>query len=130
MLSKFLNKDAIAIGAGIIMAISLISNFSDPNLTVALANNQSCNSNPEADLSGNITQPGTGIITNDSATCSYNVGLASYKMFNSDIDDQTLFDSEVAVIGPNQQLTLNVNLPSNGVLLLKKKGISQCPRLQ
>jgi hypothetical protein len=68
---------------------------------------------PEVSLSGAISADGkTGTIRNRSASCSFDVGLASYKRFDTNIDNQQLFDYTTAVIGPNQTLTLTITLPN------------------
>jgi hypothetical protein len=58
--------------------------------------------------------PGTtsAVFTNHSTTCSYPIGLASYRMFDATIAHQELFDYALAVIPPNSTLTLTVNNPS------------------
>jgi hypothetical protein len=74
---------------------------------------------PEADLSGWLTDNGdgtiSGTIVNASSDCSYDVGLASYYKFanpvNESIPNQELAFSQTAVIGPNSQLTLTVQVP-------------------
>ncbi|GEM_PF-1617931 len=68
--------------------------------------------NAEADLSGQLGSNGSATVTNRSTTCSYQVGLASYKKFDENINNQTLFSSDVKTIGPNRSLSLSVSLPS------------------
>jgi len=58
--------------------------------------------------SGGTTQV---VIINRSNTCSYPVGLATYRMFDNNIDHQELYDYEQAVIAPNTTLTLAVDNP-------------------
>ena len=51
------------------------------------------------------------VVTNTSSTCSYPIAYAMYKKFDENIDNQEIFDYEVAVIGPNSTLTLTVTNP-------------------
>ncbi|MDX1991355.1 MAG: Ig-like domain-containing protein [bacterium] len=73
--------------------------------------------NPELDLdheeSRLLPESGyrTGVIINRSTRCSYEVGIASYRMFDNVIDNQELFDSEVVTIPPGGRLELTVDLP-------------------
>lgn len=53
-----------------------------------------------------------GIFSNTSNACSYRIGLANYRMFNEDIEDQEIFDYRVAIISPNSTLALTVNNPT------------------
>ncbi len=52
----------------------------------------------------------TGRIINRSLNCSYEVGIASYRMFDNVIDNQELLDFETAVIPPGRTLELTVDL--------------------
>ena len=52
-----------------------------------------------------------GAFTNNDTHCSYAIGLAIYKDFDGNIDDQEIFDYKVAVIPPSSTLTLTVNNP-------------------
>jgi hypothetical protein len=71
------------------------------------------NCNPERDLTGQIGSNGTATITNNSATCSYKVGLAVYKKFDENISNQKLHASDSnKTLGPKKSMTLRVNLPS------------------
>ena len=71
-----------------------------------------CILDPEVDLTGNIVS-GTGkaTVTNTSKSCSYKVGLASYKEFDENIDNQKLFDSEITTIQPKSTVKLRVEVP-------------------
>jgi hypothetical protein len=75
-----------------------------------------CSSVPPAgDLTGVITDnsnPTMATFTNYSTTCSYPIGLAIYKKFDNNIDNQELFDYVLAVIPPNSTLQLTVDNPS------------------
>ena len=51
------------------------------------------------------------VFTNNSTTCSYPIGLATYKEFDSNIDNQALYDAAVAVIQPGTTVTLTVDNP-------------------
>jgi hypothetical protein len=53
----------------------------------------------------------TALFTNNSATCSYRIGLASYKKYDENIDNQSLYDADVRVIAPGTSLTLTVDNP-------------------
>src|SRR4029079_17880514 len=64
----------------------------------------------------------TGVITdhpnttsalfhNYSTTCSYPIGLATYRKFDNNLEHQVLYDYELAVIPPGGTLTLEVNNP-------------------
>ena len=50
-------------------------------------------------------------IINSSTTCSYAVGLAIYKKYDENIDNQELYDYQLAVIPPNSTLVLTVDTP-------------------
>jgi hypothetical protein len=52
------------------------------------------------------------LFTNYSSTCSYRIGLAVYKKYDANIDNQELYDYQLAVIPPNSSLTLTVNNPA------------------
>ena len=71
----------------------------------------SADCDPEADLDGALIADSQGQIVNHSATCSYEVGLASYRAFDSHIRNQELFDSTTATILPGQTLDLTVDIP-------------------
>ena len=49
--------------------------------------------------------------TNTSSSCSYLIGFASYKEFDSNIDHQELFDYSLTVIPPSSSITLMVAKP-------------------
>ncbi|MES2436694.1 MAG: SpaA isopeptide-forming pilin-related protein [Patescibacteria group bacterium] len=107
-----MKKISLILGAIVILsglAFVGYSVVSGNNLMIADATG--CTSNPEADLTGTI-QGNKVTITNKSATCSYKVGLASYKVFSSTFSDQKLFDSASATIAPKATITLTVDLPS------------------
>src|SRR5207247_41487 len=46
------------------------------------------------------------VFTNTSTTCSYRIGLATYRKFDKNIDNQELYDYALAVIPPNSSLVL------------------------
>ncbi len=54
----------------------------------------------------------TAVFHNYSTTCSYPVGLASYRRLDNHINNQLLYDYALAVIPPNSTLTLTVNNPT------------------
>jgi hypothetical protein len=74
-----------------------------------------CTQRPRSgDLRARITDsPATtsARFTNRSDTCSYQIGLAVYKRFDNNIDNQELYDYQLAVIGPNSTLDLSVSNP-------------------
>jgi len=71
-----------------------------------------CQPDPEADLVGSIVDStGQATVTNNSSLCSYEVGLAVYKMFDDEIENQELFDSDLGTVGPASTLDLEVTLP-------------------
>ena len=63
------------------------------------------------DLVGKLLNNTQGQLTNYSTTCTYMVGMASYRKFDNVIDHQHLFDSEVAEIAPGQTITITIDLP-------------------
>lgn len=77
--------------------------------TATATNSADCD--PEADLDGALIADSQGQIVNHSATCSYEVGLASYRAFDSHIRNQELFDSATGTILPGQTLNLTVDIP-------------------
>ena len=83
--------------------------------TPAFTPRSGCSDTPPAgDLDGSITvNPSTVdvLITNHSTTCSYRVGLAVYKKYDENIDNQELYDYTLAVIPPNSVLQLTVDAP-------------------
>ncbi len=69
---------------------------------------------PDGVLVAAITDHGTTTeanFRNTSTTCSYRIGLATYKKFDENVDNQELFDYRLAIIPPNSTLTLVVNNP-------------------
>lgn len=58
-----------------------------------------------------------GTITNTTSSCTYDVGLASYKASgtasNPNIENQNLFDFQTGTVGPGQTVTFYVNAPMN-----------------
>ena len=83
-----------------------------PTLTVTPTPTPSlCTTTGHENLTGSIDLAGNATVANSSENCIYKVGLASYKMFDSDIDHQILFDSRTATIEPGRSLTLQVAVP-------------------
>ncbi len=70
-----------------------------------------CVSTGHENLTGSVSTSGNATVTNTSQTCSFQVGLASYKMFDLNIDNQVLFSSQTVTINPGQTLNLQVNVP-------------------
>jgi hypothetical protein len=67
---------------------------------------------PELHLSGTIQSDNrTGRITNSSSSCSYEVGMASYRKFDEVIDNQEIYHSTTTTIGPNETKNLTVEIP-------------------
>jgi hypothetical protein len=64
------------------------------------------NYDPAGDLTGNLygAMLNMGTVTNNSQVCSYPIGIASYKMFDTNIPNQELYDSNPTwdgfVVGP------------------------------
>ncbi|MFL5732673.1 MAG: S-layer homology domain-containing protein [Chloroflexia bacterium] len=85
-------------------------------VTPAYTPGPSCSSTPPAGvLTAVITdQPTTttALFTNNSSTCSYPIGLATYRKFEENPETQQLYDYELAVIPPHASLTLTVNNPT------------------
>ena len=68
--------------------------------------------NPERDLVGWLEADGTiGTIINNSDTCRYPVGVATYLKFNEVIDDQLFFVSQDVIIEPSGEVQFQVTLP-------------------
>ena len=71
-----------------------------------------CTSTPPTGvLSATISSNGgltSAQFINNSSSCSYPIGLAVYKKFDGNIDNQELFSYDLAVIPPNSTLTLSV----------------------
>ncbi len=79
---------------------------------VGLKKEQVAGCDPEKDLTGSLGT-NNGTVHNRSTKCSYQIGIASYKMYALNrIDDQTLFDSDSRTIGPGQSVTMSVDLPT------------------
>jgi len=70
-------------------------------------------------LTGSIDTSGVNIpngyikgkVTNKSSTCTYDVGLASYKASGSNIDTQNLFDYKTQKLGPGETVEFVVKSP-------------------
>lgn len=69
--------------------------------------------NPLVDLVRTLHAPAynTATVTNNSALCAYDIGLAAYRKFDENINNQELFSFQTAVIQPGQTLNLAVALP-------------------
>ncbi len=74
-----------------------------------------CVPNPQVDLNHDGSHlnspPNTGTVTNLSASCTYEVGIASYRKFNENIGEQELFDYSTVTVGPGETVQLAVTLP-------------------
>lgn len=69
------------------------------------------NCDPELDLSGELLTDSSARVHNSSATCSYPVGLAVYRMIDGSLANQELADWQTEQIGPGETLSLQVTLP-------------------
>jgi len=67
---------------------------------------------PDADLSGSIVDGNKIEITNSSDSCSYDVGIASYKKFDETVDTQELFDYETGIVEEESVIELAIDVPS------------------
>jgi hypothetical protein len=74
-------------------------------------NTPECDLEAEQNLQAQLPAPNTAEVTNNSAQCTYAVGLASYSMFDNNLSHQQLFSSQVALLGPGQTQTFVVALP-------------------
>lgn len=70
---------------------------------------------PYDDLVFTLLTDNTGTVTNNSTTCSYQVGLASYQMYDHVVDHQTIYDWDSQTVEPGQTVNLSVLLPSGWV---------------
>ena len=69
----------------------------------------------KSDLTAQLSLTGTrGTFTNLSPTCSYEIGIAAYRMFDLRQRNQAIFDWVTATIAPGTTLALNVELPDCG----------------
>lgn len=84
-----------------------------PAAAVATCQPSSMGYNPRYDLVDALNAPdyNTATITNKSAICAYDIGLAAYRKFDENINNQELFSFQTAVILPGQTLNLRVTLP-------------------
>lgn len=65
------------------------------------------------DLKANINyNDGTANVKNDSDKCSYDVGLASYKIHKGGREAQELFDQDHGRVKPHDNVRLNVRVPN------------------
>lgn len=55
---------------------------------------------------------GRSKIHNESDKCAYNVGVASFKMFDKNGNKQELYDVKYGVVKKNDTLTLNIKVPN------------------
>ncbi len=87
-----------------------------PVVTPVFTPGPGCSSTPpNRTLDATISNNGAtteAVFTNHSTTCSYPIGLASYRRFDNNIDHQELYDYSLAVIPPNSTLVLTVNNPT------------------
>jgi hypothetical protein len=84
-----------------------------PAAAVATCQPSSVGFNPRYDLVRTLNAPdyNTATVTNKSAICAYDLGLAAYRKFDENINNQELFSFKTAVILPGQTLNLSVALP-------------------
>ena len=83
-------------------------------LTLAQVAFANCPAINLSDLSGSITSvsEGTVTITNNSAACTYQVGLASYEKRGPILANQYLFSYQSVQLGPQQSVSLKVAIPN------------------
>jgi hypothetical protein len=74
-------------------------------------NTPECDLEIEQNLKGRLRSSTVGDVSNSSASCTYAVGLASYRMFDDNLSHQQLFSSQTALIGPGETLTFTIDLP-------------------
>ncbi|MDQ2996462.1 MAG: hypothetical protein M3R61_05320 [Chloroflexota bacterium] len=74
-------------------------------------NSLECEREIEQNLKSRLPAPNIGEVTNTSASCTYAVGLASYRMFDNNVSHQQLFSSQTALLGPGETRTFTVELP-------------------
>ncbi len=80
--------------------------------------NQTCAPNPDRDLRNHLTfiyRPAQypvvrGQIHNTSDLCSYDVGMASYKMFSWDTNTQQLIEAKTDIVGPGETISFEVQV--------------------
>ncbi len=77
------------------------------------ASGESCERDFQQNLNTNITlHNGAAIVHNVSDNCTYNVGLASYKLFDPKTSvEKQLFDHVETKLAPKQKVQLMVDLP-------------------
>ncbi|MDQ3076789.1 MAG: hypothetical protein M3Q63_01915 [bacterium] len=109
-----LKKISIILGITVILTALIAGGyFVYKNSTLAVVEASGCVQNPEADLTGSIAADGkSATVTNKSSTCTYKVGMASYKKYSNNIETQVLLDSTLKDIGPKTTIYLSVNVPS------------------
>jgi hypothetical protein len=87
-----------------------------PASSTPAANTTAAACDPRSDLStSGIKNNGNGVkasFTNNSASCTYTVGLATYKRYDHNIGAQDLYDFSTARLGPGEQVTLSTGAPS------------------
>lgn len=86
---------------------------STPTITASAipTNSPECELEIEQNLQARLPAPNTGEVTNSSASCTYAVGLASYRMIDNNLSHQQLFSSQTALLGPGETRTFTVDLP-------------------
>ena len=89
------------------------------------------------DLIGWMSSNTTGAIKNRSTSCSYKVGIASYRKVDATVNNQQIFDWKTTTIGPNRTIYLTVAVPNcaaqvdvfRGDVLLSLNGVRYGTRL-
>jgi hypothetical protein len=86
---------------------------STPTITASATptNSPECELQIEQNLQARLPAPNTGQVTNSSASCTYAVGLASYRMFDNNLAHQQLFVSQTGLLGPGETRAFTVELP-------------------
>ncbi len=71
-----------------------------------------CVVRPATDLTGRRITDDIAEIHNRSTSCSYDVGIASYRRFDTIVDNQELHDWALATINPGETIRIGVQLPT------------------
>lgn len=76
---------------------------------------QACQPDPERNLVGALVAPERAQVTNTSTACSYSVGIAAYRKFDSTVDRQEIADWQMVTIAPSASTEFRVTLPGCAV---------------
>lgn len=94
-------------------SLLMLVGFTLPVSAAPICQPGSAGYNPSVDLVDTLHPPAynTATVTNTSAICAYEIGLAAYRKFDENINNQELFSFQLAVIEPGQTVQLAVGLP-------------------